>query len=329
MKELEYPFDKAYIQSKRRSIKKTLLSSDTFISKRIAILGGSTTAAIKDMLELFLLNQGIKPEFYESEYNKFYEDAVFSNPELEEFKPEIVYVCTSVRNLITWPSLTDSSESVNAKLQAEIEKYITIWEALQQRFGCMIIQNNFDPPQYRLMGNFDAVSPNGATNYVMRLNLALSEEVGKRPYLNLLDLNYVASDYGLTKWQDEVAWCSFKYAMNLDAVPDLAFNVAKIIKSALGKNKKALVLDLDNTLWGGVIGDDGVDGIELGQELPMGQAYQAFQHYVKKQTELGVVLAIDSKNDEENALAGLNHQDSVLKKEDFACIKANWQPKDV
>jgi FkbH-like protein len=120
----------------------------------------------------------------------------------------------------------------------------------------------------------------------------------------------------------------YKYAMNVNAIPYLAFNVANIIKSIYGKNKKGLVLDLDNTLWGGVIGDDGVDNLRLGSEESEGQVYSEFQRYVKEQAQLGVILNIDSKNDEANALAGLNHPDSELHRDDFVCIKANWEPKD-
>ena len=100
MKELEYPFDPQYILQNKRKIRRTLLEGkQNWIEKKIAILGGSTTANIKQSLDLFLLNQGIKAEFYESGYGKFYEDAIFSTPELNEFKPDIVYIHTSNRNI--------------------------------------------------------------------------------------------------------------------------------------------------------------------------------------------------------------------------------------
>ena len=120
----------------------------------------------------------------------------------------------------------------------------------------------------------------------------------------------------------------YKYAMNLYAVPSLSYNVANIIKSVFGKNKKGFVIDLDNTLWGGVIGDDGVDNIELGPEEAVGQAYLEFQQYLKEHKQLGIILNVDSKNDEENAIAGLNHPDGVLKPDDMIVVKANWDSKD-
>ena len=129
-------------------------------------------------------------------------------------------------------------------------------------------------------------------------------------------------------WSDPFYWHMYKYALNLKAVPWLAHNAANIIKSIYGKNKKSLVLDLDNTLWGGVVGDDGVENLELGPETSMGQVFAEFQSYVKHLKNIGIVLNIDSKNEEENALAGLNHPDGLLKPEDFIVIKANWEPKD-
>ena len=103
MKELEYPFDSEYILKKKKSIKKSLLENSNFIDKKIAILGGFTTNDIKLVLELFLLNYGIRPEFYESEYKQYYQDAIFDNEALRNFKPDIIYICTSNRNITAYP----------------------------------------------------------------------------------------------------------------------------------------------------------------------------------------------------------------------------------
>ena len=107
----------------------------------------------------------------------------------------------------------------------------------------------------------------------------------------------------------------------------MARNVAAIVKSVYGKSKKCLVLDLDNTLWGGVIGDDGVQNLILGRDHAVGEAFLDFQRYVKDLQRRGVILAVCSKNDAENAKEGFSHPDSVLKLEDFSAFKANWDPK--
>lgn len=329
MKELEYPFDAEYILRKKKSIKKQLLENTSgMLEKKIAILGGYTTNDIKLVLELFLLNNGIKPSFYESEYNRFYQDAVFDNPELEEFGPDVIYVCTSNRNIVRYPSINDSKEDVEFLLKLEEEKFHSIWESLSSKYSCPIIQNNFEMPFYRLMGNKEASDIHGKVNFLTKLNLKFYEYAETHDNFYICDINYISADYGLKEWSDPFYYHMYKYAVSVNAIPYLSFNVANIIKSLFGKNKKGFVLDLDNTLWGGVIGDDGVDNIVIGPEESEGQVYSEFQRYIKEHTELGVILNIDSKNDEENALAGLNHPDSELKKDDFITIKANWEPKD-
>lgn len=332
MKELQYPFDNSYIMKKSKTIKKTLLSDGSSrIKKKIAVLGGSTTHDIIRILELFLLNYGIEPEFYESEYGQYWQDAMFPPKELSDFAPDVIYIHTSNRNIIDYPEMNDSKEAVDAKFEATLKHFETMWENLAGLYKCPIIQNNFEAPFYRLLGNRDAYDMHGRLNFINRLNAAFADyaaqkaDLGESFFIN--DINYVASCYGLDQWSDPLAWHMYKYALCIQAIPTLSFNIANIIKSIYGKNKKGLVLDLDNTLWGGVVGDDGVDGIEIGQETNLGQVYSEFQQYIKMQKDLGVVLAVDSKNDEENAVAGLKHPDGELSPDDFVAIKANWEPK--
>lgn len=329
MKCLEYPFDSEYLLRKKKSIKRELLSEDrTFTEKNIAILGGSTTNDIKLMLELFLLNHGIKPNFYESEYNHYYQDALYSNPELDVFCPDIVYVHTTFRNISLFPTMSDSEEQVERCIKQQMEHFYAVWEAVRNRFQCPVIQNNFEYPTWRLLGNRDCSDSRGLVNYVTRLNLEFAKYAQMHDDFFICDINYLSASYGLEQWADLHYWYMYKYALNVSAIPTLAHNVSNIIKSIFGKNKKAIVLDLDNTLWGGVVGDDGVEGIEIGPEEPLGQSYLEFQKYIKAHKELGVVLAVASKNDKENAVAGINHPSGELKDDDFTIIKANWLPKD-
>lgn len=331
MKELEYPFDSSYIMKKSKSLKKALLSDGSDrIHKKIAVLGGSTTHDIIRILELFLLNYGIEPEFYESEYGQYWQDAMFPG-ELNDFNPDIIYIHTSNRNITDFPTMDDSAEAVDEKLQKTYQHFEAMWKKLADTYHCPIIQNNFEAPFYRLLGNRDFFDVHGRLSFINRLNEKFAEYARKASdsaesfFIN--DINYLSSCYGLDQWSDPLAWHMYKYALCIPAIPTLSFNVANIIKSIYGKNKKGLVLDLDNTLWGGVVGDDGVDGIEIGQETNLGQVYAEFQNYVKMQKDIGVLLTVDSKNDEENAIAGLNHPDGSLKPDDFVAIKANWEPK--
>lgn len=329
MKELLYPFDGDYILKKKKSIKKALLEENkTFIDKKIAILGGSTTNDVKLILELFLLNDGIRPEFYESEYNQYWQDAMFPNEELEAFAPDVIYIHTTGRNITEYPEILDDTAQIEDKLARQYTHFEQMWERLATVYRCPIIQNNFEYPGHRLMGNMDVSDIHGKLNFVTRLNQKFYGYAQTHKNFFINDINYVSACYGLDRWLDDFYWHMYKYAMAVPAIPELAHNLARIIKSIYGKNKKALVLDLDNTLWGGVVGDDGVENIALGQEVPMGQVYSEFQSYLKAHKDLGVLLNVNSKNDYENAIAGLNHPDGVLKPEDFIVIMANWNNKD-
>ena len=325
---LKFPFQVEIIHKKKRTIKKELLKSGVFVDKKIAILGGSTTSEIKDILELFLLKEGVKPIFYESEFNRYYEDILFENNKLKDFSPDIIYIHTTKVNINHFPAVTDTKEDVLGKFEAEIERFRAIWQEITRKYGCTIIQNNFELPYYRTLGNLDFSDFHGQTNFIMKLNLAFAEysQIHQGFYIN--DINYLSARFGLDKWHDKRFWYSYKYALSYDAISLLAHNVATIIKAIYGRSKKCLILDLDNTLWGGVIGDDGPNNIKLGKESAAAEAFSAFQKYIKELKERGVILAVCSKNDYANAKEGFNHPDSLLKLDDFASFKANWDPKD-
>jgi len=322
----QYQFDSSFILRKKKSIKKQLLLKDSFIEKNIAILGGSTTSEIKNILELFLLDNGIKPNFYESEYNKYYEDALFGNDDLDKFNPDIVYIHTTNQNIIKYPELKDSEEEITILLENEIKRYKSIWSSLS-KFDCAIIQNNFDYTLDRSLGNLDCYDIHGKTYFINQLNSKFSKQAREIKNLYINDINYLSSYIGLKNWFDKSLWHQAKYALSLDSIPELVFNISKIINAIFGKTKKCLVLDLDNTCWGGVIGDDGLDGIHIGTETAIAESYTTFQKYAKELKQRGITLAVCSKNDFKNAKEGFEHPESILKFDDFTSFKANWDPK--
>ena len=128
MKELEYPFDSEYILKKSKKIRRQLLESGAgFLDKKIAVLGGSTTHDIIRVLEVFLLQQGIRPQFYESEYAQYWQDVMFDNPELEAFQPDLIFIHTSSRNVTAYPAVTDSAEQIDALLEEQYEHFRVMW----------------------------------------------------------------------------------------------------------------------------------------------------------------------------------------------------------
>ncbi len=161
------------------------------------------------------------------------------------------------------------------------------------------------------------------------MNLALAKEARERNNLYLNDIQYLSAQVGLDEWFDANLWFTAKYAMSMEGVVEVAFSINKIISALLGQSKKCLVLDLDNTCWGGVIGDDGLDGIAIGTETAYAEAFTAFQKYAKDLYDRGVTLAVCSKNDFDNAKEGFSHPDTVLKFDNFTVFKANWEPKSI
>ena len=323
---LEYPLNINYILRNKKLLKRELLNKDNFIQKNIAILGGSSTSEIVNILEIFLLKNGIKPNFYQSEYNKFYEDALFRIDELAKFNPDIVYIHTTNKNISAYPDIQDSENDINILFENELAKYFSIWNSLS-KLNCAIIQNNFDYTTDRPLGNLDFSDIHGRTHFINKLNTAFSENARKNKNLYINDINYLSSYLGLKEWFDRSLWYQAKYALSMNSIPELAFNISKIINSIFGITKKCLVLDLDNTCWGGVIGDDGIDGIVIGKETALAESFTSFQMYIKELRQRGITLAVCSKNDFENAKEGFDHPETVLKFSDFTVFKANWIDK--
>jgi FkbH-like protein len=326
-KEMQFPIAPGNLLRKRHSLKKELLAQPNLIPTRIAILGGSTTVEVKSMLELFLLAQGIQPTFYESGYNRYSEDILFENHKLLHFKPDVVFIHTTWRNVSQFPELMESEMEVDQRVRREAARFESLWSKIHSELGALIIQNNFDLPRLRPLGNLEAFESSGRVNFLLRLNAEFAAYARTHSRFLLNDILYLSAQVGLDTWHGHTYWYNFHMAVSPTATVPLAQNVAALIKSAYGKSKKCLVLDLDNTLWGGVVGDDGVQNLILGRDHPVGEAFLDFQQYVKDLHRRGVILAVCSKNDIENAKEGFSHPDSILKLEDFSSFKANWNPK--
>ncbi|MGD9558977.1 MAG: HAD-IIIC family phosphatase [Oscillospiraceae bacterium] len=323
---LQYPFDGAAILQKKRALKKTLAEQGGLLDKKIAIVSGSTVGEVQNILELFLLAGGIRPQFWQGEYGLFYEDVVFDAGQLSAFAPDVLIVHTSVRNLRQWPAPQDSVAEAAEKLQGEYARFEAVWAAAQ-KLGCPVVQNNFEMPGFRHFGNMDAWDTRGRVAFVRQLNEKLAAYAAANPGLYIHDIAWLSAMHGVDQWCDDAAWYGYKYACAPAFIPAYCHSLASLVKSLFGLVKKGVVTDLDNTLWGGVIGEVGPEGIEVGSEEPAGMAYAAFQSYLKMLAERGVLLAVASKNEPELAEEGLARAESPLTRADFLAFEANWGPK--
>lgn len=312
---------------RRKEIRRRLLAQDELKEIRISVLGGTTTNEVVDLAELLLLSNGFKPIFHQSEYGRYYEDAVLDPGAITSFKPDIVYIHTSSQNILNFPPARCSEKEFGDRIAAELSRYKAIWESLSAAVNCQIIQNNFELPAHAILGNLDAVSSGGATRFVLELNRCFSQEAAKNARLTVQDLAGISARVGLCQWYDWERWFSYKIVNTVEASYAIASSLVALVRAIYGRSRKVLVLDLDNTLWGGIIGDDGPEKLVIGRETPLGEAYTAFQEYCLKLRERGVLLAVCSKNNEGVAKQGFLHPDTVLKLEHFSSFKANWEPK--
>jgi FkbH-like protein len=190
----------------------------------------------------------------------------------------------------------------------------------------VILQTLIAPPE-RLFGSFDRRYPGTLAWLVDRFNARLCDElVG--PGIALLDVGSLAAAVGSLGWHDVSQWLTARLPFSQAFVPSYAEHVARLLGAMRGKSRRVLVLDLDNTLWGGVVADDGLEHLRLGQGDPVGEAFIAVQHAALALSRRGVLLAICSKNDEALALQALReHPEMVLRESDFSAIEINWRDK--
>jgi HAD superfamily phosphatase (TIGR01681 family) len=230
-------------------------------------------------------------------------------------------------NVVSLPPVHCSEDEFRGYVETEINRYRQIWESIERSLSAQIIQNNFELPALAVLGNFDTVSFGGASRFFLDLNAEFTRAASSDPRLLLQDVHSLSARIGLSRWFDPDRFFSYKILLTPEANATLARSLASIVRAIYGKSRKVLVLDLDNTIWGGVIGDDGVEKIQIGRETPVAEAYTAFQEYCLSLYNRGILLAVCSKNTEEIAKQGFEHPDSVLKLEHISCFKADWEPK--
>ena len=294
---------------------------------KIAILGGSTTQHIKDLVDIFLLNEKITAEIYEGQFSNFFEEIVYDTNKLSEFKPDVIWVHTTWRNIKNFPTITSNKSEIYSLLVKEFNFFSEMWLTAKKNFSCLIIQNNFDFPNFRTLSNRDSIDPHGKINFLLRLNEKFLEFSKNNSWFNIFDINYLSSQQGLKNWQNDRDWYQFRYSPSLRSSVDLAYNFSRLIIAKLGLSKKCIVLDLDDTLWGGTIGDDGLENINLSRDTAKGDAFLDFQQYILDLKERGIVLAVISKNEEKIAKLGFDHNNSILTIKDFSVFIANWEKK--
>ena len=293
---------------------------------KIAVLGSYTVSHFVSVFRFMLYQQNIYAEIYQGEYGGLAMDALDSNSDLYVFAPDIVIIFTHHTDIKVFPQLLADCDSVNQSVDAVVGFYETIWRKISSMSGCHILQTNFVAPSERVLGNLECNYVFSKQSFYQRINLKLTEKRAKN--VSLVDIEHLAARLGKDSWFDESGYFLSKNGFKLNYVGQVADVFAKQVQAVLGATKKCIVLDLDNTLWGGVVGDCGYDGIQVDPNHPIGEAYLAFQSYLLELKERGVLLAVCSKNDEAIAKEPfLKNANMVLHLHDFAAFVANWEDK--
>lgn len=299
---------------------------ETLVAKKIAILSSVTTHHFVNIFRLFLYQYGIAPIFYEGEYDGIVMELMNPDSEVFSFKPDILLLLTYHTDIKDYPKLFSTEEEIKQWVTQKVQHYQSLWSLANEIKDCHVFQTLFVTPIYRQLGNLEANYQFSASNCLRLLNLELIRQ--KPPYVTFIDMDYLASVFGKYKWFSDANYYMSKQAFSFDAAGLVCYALTRLFVSHIGKIKKCLVLDLDNTLWGGVIGDDGLHGININPSNAVGEAYLAFQKYLKRLKERGVILAVCSKNEEDIAkLVFTEHSDMILHLDDIACFVANWDDK--
>lgn len=293
---------------------------------KLAILGGFTTHQLRGLIELYLFAAGISVDVYESDYGVFRQEILDPSSALYEFAPSVVFLATHWRNIGHLPALSDSPEEVGELLEAEYRDWSLLWQTVHDRLGSQILQNNFDTPPWRTLGNYEMRHAGALARFIAELNGLLMERAPS--FVTIHDVDAIASNAGRRAWGDERFFLHAKMPCAPEFLVDYSHSVTSLLTAQRGLSRKCLVLDLDNTLWGGVIGDDGIGGIRIGEGDAEGEAFLSFQRYVKGLRLRGVILAVCSKNNEQTAREVFEqHPDMILKLDDISCFVANWTDK--
>lgn len=294
--------------------------------KKIAILGDTATQFLVLAIKGRGYDEGVNFEIFEAEYDQIDHEIIDTDSELYSTNPEYVIIFLSSQKLLS--RYYKSADELKSTFADDTLSHLKeLFSIINSRLSCKIIFFNFTEINDSVFGNFANKLDFSFIYNLRKINLGLMDLCRELKNLYINDINLLQNSYGYDNSFDPKLFITADMVFSIDFIPVVSKSIVDIIQSLSGKVKKCLILDLDNTLWGGIIGDDGVEKIQIG-ELGIGKAFTNLQLWVKQLKKRGIILAISSKNDHDTAKAAFDdHPDMVLKYEDFAVFRANWDNK--
>jgi FkbH-like protein len=294
---------------------------------RLAVLGSATLTHLLPAIRVAGLRRGIWIETYENDFGQYAQELSDPESELCAFKPTAVLLSLDAYHLAAGVTAGLDTAGADAALDEVKHRIRETWRQAREAFRCPVIQQTALPVHPSVLGSNEHRLPGSRARFLARLNEAL-RAMADADGVDLLAVDDHAARDGVAAWHDTALWHRSKQEIAPSAAPLYGDLVGRLLAAKQGRSFKCLVMDLDNTLWGGVIGDDGMEGIALGQGSALGEAYVAFQDYARELTRRGVILAVCSKNDEANAVEPFEkHPEMVLRRPDIASFIANWSDK--
>ena len=293
---------------------------------RVGVLASYTSEPVANAVSIALMREGYFPEIYEAPYGSYQQEILDPGSALYAFQPDAVVVAVAPAVSHSLPQASLSNHEVEEALAKAVDSWLGLWDVLASRLGRPVIQHLCEIPEQELLSIAERRSGWTSYRYTDSLNVRLIEAAPE--FVRWLDVDRLAARVGRQNWRDPRLYHHAKFGFSTRFLPEYTELLAGAMRGALGKAKKALILDLDNTLWGGVIGDDRLDGIQLGPDTAEGAAYESFCRYVKDLGRRGIILGICSKNELTIATEVFEkHPHMPLKLEDFAIVTCNWNDK--
>lgn len=318
---LTQPLKYAFFSRADKLVQRLAAQSATHLREcRIAVLGAATTNLLMPVLQALALRDRIRAEFYEGLYGSMTQEILDPTSGLARFQPNIVFLAGNWREL----HLPPVSENEAAVVGRAVEERAALWEKLGAQ-GAHVVQFAYDYPPHEPHGYLAQSLEGGRSRVLERINARMLEAAPS--HVSILDTPELQRQVG-AGWHDANLWYNFQQHPASEALPALAEAMTAHCRAVLGLTRKVLVTDLDNTLWKGVIGEDGLDGIKVGPGSPAGEAHVRLQQYLLDLKARGVLLAVSSKNNHDDAaLPFQKHPHMLLRMEDFAAFEANWNDK--
>lgn len=297
---------------------------------KIAILSSYTHNGLKEIMDVKCVENNILATVYEGAYNQFSQEILDQKSNLYKFQPNILFLLLDSRHIFEDLYHFPDSKSISQKKSFVEERILEIKHLVdffRKQSNSMIVVSNLNIPSDSSYGISEQKIKYNLSEMIQEFNSELISSYKNTDNVAILNFNSFISKFGENNVFDPRQYFFGNIQINLTYLPNFGNELMKFVISFLGLGKKCLILDLDNTLWGGIVGEDGYDGIKLGPEPP-GNAFMEFQKTILSLHHRGIILAINSKNNFDDAMKVIkNHPYMILNEKYFSSIKINWNDK--